>query len=121
MISSPWQPILSRSSRVLGLSFARRSSISRIEHRLDGCSRGRRAETMPLVFSVFCGDGSVGLLHLFVVISFDYVTHNWTGRFAAVTAGLYQHGNYNFRRAPRRVPHKPGIILELLALTEPAA
>src|SRR6266403_1234637 len=114
MISSPWQPNLARSSRVLGLRVARRNSFSGIEHWLDGRGRSRGAETTALVFFVFCGNGAVGLLHLLVVISFDHISHHRTGRFAAVSARLHEDANHNFRRAARRVAHEPGIVLELL-------
>src|SRR5258708_2553416 len=122
MISLPDRRRRKRSSRVLALRLAQRhSSPSSIEGGLNRCCGSRRTEITRLGLFVFSGDGSVGLLHLLVVIGLDPVAHHRAAGFAAVSARLHQYRNYNFRRASRSVTHKPGVVLKLFVLAQAAA
>src|SRR5258707_3091943 len=122
MISLPDRRRRKRSSRVLALRLAQRHSTPL------SCGGGlnrwwgsRRTDTRRLGLFFFRGDGSVGLLHLLVVIGLDPVAHHRAGGFAAVSARLHQYRNYNFRRASRSVTHKPGVVLKLFVLAQAAA
>src|SRR5712672_1640248 len=91
------------------------------ECRLNDGRRSTFANIAPLILFVLGSDRPVVLFVLLVIVGFDNVAHYRTCRLAAMPARLYQHGNHNFRGASRRITDKPGIILELLALAEPAA
>src|SRR5712672_4767965 len=91
------------------------------ECRLNDGRRSTFAHVAPLILFVLGSNRPVVLFVLLVVVGFDNVAHYRTCRFAAVAAGLHQHGDNNFRGASRRITDKPGIILELLGLAEPAA
>src|SRR4029077_970768 len=73
-------------------------------------------------FRAFRRELTLRLLHLFVVIGLDDVTHYRPGRFAAMlSAFLNQHSDNNLRVAPRRVANEPGIVFKSLLFPYPLA
>ena len=58
---------------------------------------------------------------LLIVVGFHDIAGDGAGNCAAVFAALDEHGNHNFRIAPRSIAYEPGIVLEFFLLAHAIA